>query len=307
MIMNYLKTHYGKLKGALSKTQNFLGNKVRSIFADPLNETTLDQLEQTLYEADLGVAAAKDLTLKVKNYHQEYPQAKAEELIQFLQKQLIQMMEAVTIPLSTTISPLVILIVGVNGNGKTTTTAKLAKNYKDNGKKVLLCAADTFRAAAVEQLERWSHQLTIDLVKGHAKSDPAAVAFDALQAAKARQNDVVLIDTAGRLHTKTHLMQELEKIKKTCRKVIPESPHETFLVLDATTGQNAIEQAKIFHQFTPLSGIILTKLDGTAKGGIVFSIQQQLGIPIRFIGTGENIEDLAPFDAKSFVEALFGK
>ena len=208
-------------------------------------------------------------------------------------------------PLALTHSPTVILIVGVNGNGKTTSVAKLAKLFKSQGKSVLLAATDTFRAAGMEQLETWGKKLEIDVVKGLPKSDPAAVAFDAITAAKARGVDVLLIDTAGRLHTKTHLMQELEKVRRTLGKVLPGSPHETWLVLDATTGQNAVDQAKIFHEFTPLTGLVLTKLDGSAKGGIVFHIHQVLHAPIRFVGVGEGEDDLLPFDPESFVNALF--
>ncbi len=195
---------------------------------------------------------------------------------------------------------------GVNGNGKTTSVAKLAKRYRDSGKKVLIAAADTFRAAAIEQLEIWASRIQTDLVKGAPKSDSAAVAYDALSAAIARNIDVVIIDTAGRLHTRNDLMQELEKIKRACHKVIPDSPHETLLVLDATIGQNAIDQAKIFHQYTPITGLILTKLDGTAKGGIIINIQNQLGIPVKFIGIGESLDDLEPFNAENFSNALFG-
>jgi fused signal recognition particle receptor len=201
--------------------------------------------------------------------------------------------------------PMVILIVGVNGNGKTTSVAKLAKFFQNNDKKVLIAAADTFRAAAIEQLEIWAKRLDIEIVKGNPGSDPASVAFDALTAGKARKSDIVIIDTAGRLHTKTNLMQELEKIRRTCKKVNPSSPHETLLVLDATTGQNAIDQAKTFNKFTPITGLILTKLDGSAKGGIVISIYRQLGIPVKFIGVGEGLDDLEPFQPESFVNALF--
>ncbi len=201
--------------------------------------------------------------------------------------------------------PLVILVVGVNGNGKTTTTAKLAHKFQTEGKKVLIGAADTFRAAATEQLEIWSERLKIDLVKGVAGSDPASVAFDAVSAGKSRGCDVVIIDTAGRLHTKAPLMEELKKVAKVIKKVIPDAPHETLLVLDATAGQNGIDQAHVFHSFVPLSGLVLTKLDGTAKGGIVFSIQKQLHTPVKFIGIGEGIEDLEPFDVNQFVSALF--
>jgi fused signal recognition particle receptor len=199
----------------------------------------------------------------------------------------------------------VMLIVGVNGSGKTTSLAKLAHLLHSAGKKVLIGAADTFRAAAIDQLELWAKRIGVDIVKHQSHSDPSAVAFDAISAAKARGAEAVLIDTAGRLHNKTDLMHELAKIRRVCDKVCPGAPHETLLVLDATTGQNAIDQANTFHQFTPLTGLILTKLDGTAKGGIVVAIQRQLGLPIKFIGTGEGIDDLQPFDPQQFVKALF--
>jgi fused signal recognition particle receptor len=195
-------------------------------------------------------------------------------------------------------------MVGVNGGGKTTSLAKLAKHYQNLQKKVLLVAADTYRAAATEQLEKWAAKLHIDLIKSKQGSDPSAVVFDALSAAKARNIDVVLIDTAGRLQTKTDLMKELEKIRRICQKQVPHAPHETLLVVDATTGQNGLDQAKIFHQYTPIDGIILTKLDGSAKGGIVIAIQKELKIPILWVGLGEKEEDLVPFDAKEFVDAL---
>lgn len=201
--------------------------------------------------------------------------------------------------------PMVILIIGVNGNGKTTSVAKLANRFVHSNHSVLIAAADTFRAAAIDQLEIWANRLNVDIVKGAPNSDSAAVTFDALAAAKARHSEVVIVDTAGRLHTRTDLMHELKKIKRACHKVHPNSPHETLLVLDATIGQNAIDQAKIFHEFTPITGIILTKLDGTAKGGIVVNIQRQLGIPVKFVGTGESLEDLEPFNPEEFAAALF--
>jgi len=199
----------------------------------------------------------------------------------------------------------VIFVIGVNGNGKTTTVAKLANHYKKQGKKVLIGAADTFRAAAVDQLEIWSERLGVEMVKGKPKSDPAAVTFDTIQAAISRKSDVVIIDTAGRLHTRSDLLQELEKMVRVANKALPEAPHETLLTLDATVGQNALTQAEIFHQFAPLSGLILTKMDGTAKGGTAIAIQRKLKLPIEFLGTGESFSDLSPFDANSFVDSLF--
>ena len=198
-----------------------------------------------------------------------------------------------------------ILVVGVNGSGKTTSCAKLSRLFQQDKKKVMLAAADTFRAAAIEQLDIWSQRLKIDCVKGKPGGDPSAVIFDALTAAKARQTDVVIADTAGRLQSKTELMEELAKITRVTKKVIPEAPHEIYLVLDATTGQNALDQAKIFNEFTPLTGLILTKLDGSAKGGIILSIYHRMGIPIRYIGIGEKEDDFIPFDPESYVDALF--
>jgi fused signal recognition particle receptor len=308
MILNFLKGSYEKFKKALSKTGSLLGHQLRALFAKPIDEDTLEQLERILYEADLGVKMSTELTKKIRDFHVYHPDSKPDELYKEIQKDIVEMLKSGSPagPLAPTSLPYVILVVGVNGNGKTTSVAKLAKFYQAQGKKVLLAAADTFRAAAVEQLERWAHKLNIDIVKGAAKSDPASVAFDAVSAAKAREADVLIIDTAGRLHTKTNLMQELEKIKRSCQKVLPGSPHEVLLVLDATTGQNAIDQASIFHKHTPISGLVLTKLDGTAKGGIVVGIQQQLGIPIKYIGFGESIDDFEEFNIESFVQALFG-
>ena len=307
MVLNFLKSGYQKVKNALAKTGSLLGSKIRALFKGEINEETLEKLEKLFYEADLGVQTSMDLTSKVREIHKKKPELDAEGLLAEIRKEILHMLphkptQIAEIPKAE--GPLVILIVGVNGNGKTTSVAKLAKKYKDAGSQVLVAAADTFRAAAIEQLETWASRLHVDIVKGNPKSDPAAVVFDAVTAGKARGMDVVIIDTAGRLHTKTHLMQELEKIRRSCRKVSPASPHETLLVLDATTGQNAIDQAKTFHQFTPITGLILTKLDGTAKGGIVISIQRQLGIPVKFIGVGEGLDDLEPFDSQSFVQTL---
>jgi len=201
--------------------------------------------------------------------------------------------------------PAVIMVVGVNGAGKTTTIGKLAQRFLGEGRKVLLCAADTFRAAAIEQLDVWAQRAGVDMVRQKTGADPSAVVFDALQAAKARSVDYVIIDTAGRLHTKENLMAELEKMRRTCQRVIPGSPHEVWLVLDATTGQNGIEQARKFTESAGITGIILTKLDGTAKGGVVVSIARELNLPIRFVGVGEKITDLLPFEPDDFVHSLF--
>lgn len=308
MVLNFLKSSYKKVKDALSKTRSLLGNKIRALFTGEINEDTLDELERLLYEADLGMQTASELTKKVRELYKSNPELDSTALLAAIQGEILSMLTKYPTHLAEVPkadSPMVILIVGVNGNGKTTSVAKLAKYLQSGNLKVLVGAADTFRAAAIEQLEIWAGRLGIEIVKGHPKSDPAAVTFDAIAAAKARQADVAIIDTAGRLHTKTNLMQELEKIRRICKKVNPTSPHETLLVLDATTGQNAIDQAKSFNQYVPLTGLILTKLDGSAKGGIVVSIYRQLGIPVKFIGLGEGLDDLEPFEPESFVKALF--
>lgn len=308
MVLNFLKSSYKKVKEALVKTSSFLGSRIRTLFARQIDEETLDQLEQLFYEADLGLQTATELTQKVKALHAQNPNIDSEGLIKGIRQELLVMLSKhprEPFVDSKRDAPLVILVVGVNGNGKTTTVAKLANHFKRAGQKVLIAGADTFRAAAMEQLTVWADRLGIDIVKGNPNSDPASVVFDAISAGKARNAAVVIIDTAGRLHTKTHLMQELEKIRRTCNKVHPDSPHETLLVLDATTGQNAVDQARIFHQFTPITGLVLTKLDGSAKGGIVISIYRQLGIPVKFIGIGEGLEDLEPFHPENFVNALF--
>lgn len=309
MVLNFLKSSYKKVKDALTKTGSLLGQKLRALFiGGKIDAEMLEKLEQLFYEADLGLQTATELTEKVRKLHEKDPQIDANGLLAAIRTEMLTLLsryppELISLPKEKL--PLVILIVGVNGNGKTTSVAKLANLFKLQGKKVVIGAADTFRAAAMEQLEIWAQRIGVDLIKGHAKSDPASVVYDALAAGKAREADVILIDTAGRLHTKTHLMQELEKIGRICNKVIPGTPHETLLVLDATTGQNAVDQAKMFQQHTPLSGLILTKLDGSAKGGIVLAITRQLGIPVKFIGVGEGLEDLEPFNAERFVQALF--
>lgn len=308
MILNFLKSKFQSLKKALTKS--FLGEKIRQLFRGSIDEEKIDQLEQIFYEADLGFVSAA-LIEKVKEIYKQSPDTlNVEDLINEIKKELIEQLKEEKKPSlqeeGETKTPYVVLLVGVNGNGKTTCAAKLAKKYLKEGKKVILAATDTYRAAGIEQLDMWAKRLKIDIVKGSYKSDPAAVAFDAIEAAKSRSCDVLIIDTAGRLHTREDLMHELKKIRASCQKVQPNTPHETILVLDATIGQNAIDQAKIFHQFTPISGLFLTKLDGTAKGGAVVAIQDQLRIPIYYIGLGEGIEDLQVFDPEEFVNALLG-
>jgi fused signal recognition particle receptor len=305
MIFKFLKSSYDKVKNTFVKTGSLLGDRLRALFKGEMDSQTLEELEKLFYESDLGVQTATELTNRIKKLHAANPNLSSDAMVEEIRKEIVALLTLPPEkPLEHPIAPYIILIVGVNGNGKTTSVAKLAKKYQADGKKVLVAAADTFRAAAVEQLELWASRIGVDIVKGAPKSDPASVAFDAVNAGKARGSDIVLIDTAGRLHTKTDLMQELDKIKRSCKKIIPQAPHETLLVLDATTGQNALDQARIFNQFTPLTGLILTKLDGSAKGGIVVSIQRNLGIPVKYIGVGEGIDDLEPFDPESYVDAL---
>lgn len=281
----------------------FLGSKLRSLFKGKVDENMLEELEELFYQADLGPTTSAELTELVRKLYKRG--STSEEILEQLKKTLIEQLEAIPSPPQSDATPQIILIVGVNGNGKTTTVAKLAHFYQNQGKKVLIAAADTFRAAAIEQLEKWATQSGCTLVKGKHGSDAAAVVFDAVEAAKSRNIDVVLVDTAGRLHTKTDLMHELEKIRRVCAKAQSDSPHETLLVLDATIGQNGVEQAVMFHKFTPLSGLVLTKLDGSAKGGTAIALQQKLEIPVKYVGTGETIEAFAPFDPRKFVDELF--
>ena len=293
------------LKKAISpfgKIKSFLGSKIRALFARE-DEGRFDELEQLFYEADLGASLAADLVDQVRLFSRKNPQASAADLISVVKQQLLTLFPP---PEERSVSqtPHVILFVGVNGSGKTTSLAKLARHYKEAGKSVLIAAGDTFRAAAIEQLQTWAERTGADLIKAQMGSDPAAVAFDAVQAAIARKSDILLIDTAGRLQNKTDLMHELAKVKRAIQKLIPDAPHETLLVLDATIGQNALDQAQTFHLFTPISGIILTKLDGSARGGIAAAIQKQLHIPILWAGLGENASDLILFDANSYVDAL---
>lgn len=298
MVMNFIKSIF-------LKTRTFLGDKIKKIFSKPINEETLEELLQLFYGADLGTKVSQKLVEDIQNEFFRDPHVKADLVLDYIKQKLTTTLSEHTHPITLTHMPTVILVVGVNGNGKTTTTAKLAYLYKKQGKSVMLAAADTFRAAAIDQLKLWADKIGVDVIKGQIGSDPAAIAFDSLSAAISRKADVLIIDTAGRLQTKTHLMQELEKIRRVLKKQMPDAPHEVLLVIDATIGQNAIEQAKVFHEHTPLTGLILTKLDGTARGGVVIPIQNELHIPIQFVGVGEQMEDLKPFDPKVFVDELF--
>ncbi len=270
-----------------------------------VDDDTLDAIEEALVESDMGV----DTTLKVINNLEERVDRdkymSQEELRGMLREEISALIPDTPAGPELKGHPHIILVVGVNGVGKTTTIGKLAYYWKNQGKKVLLGAADTFRAAAVDQLDIWAERAGVDIVKQQMGSDPAAVAYDTAKAAVARDADVVLIDTAGRLHNRTDLMNELTKIRNAVRKVVPDGPHEVLLVLDASTGQNAFAQAKEFARATDITGLVVTKLDGTAKGGVVVGVSDQFGIPVRFIGVGEHIEDIKPFDKESFVAALF--
>ncbi len=296
---------FKKIKNALTKTGSILGSRLKALFKSPLTEEAYENLEQILYEADIGSSVTEELIAGVKKFLVRHPGATPDEIIAQMEKQADEILSVPPKIVPRVGYPHVILIVGINGSGKTTSIAKLAAFYKAEGKKVLVVAADTFRAGAIHQLEIWSERIGVEIVKALPGSDPSSVAFDALTAAKARGIDIVLVDTAGRLQNKTDLMQELEKIRRVSTKVVDGAPHEVLLVLDATSGQNAVEQAKVFHQFTQLTGIILAKLDGSAKGGVVLPIYKELGVPIQWVGVGEKEGDLLPFEKKSYLSGLF--
>ncbi len=293
------------LSEGLAKTRKNFADKVGAlVLGDKIDEAFLDELEEALIASDVGVATAsfalKDLKERFKRNELSSPAQVKDRLKQVLH----EVLSACPSSFSLTASPSVVLVVGVNGTGKTTTIGKLANRLRVEGKKVMLAAGDTFRAAASEQLSIWGERADIPVVKHREGADPGAVVFDAVSAAKARAMDVLIVDTAGRLHTKSNLMEELKKVKRILARELPGAPHETLLVLDGNTGQNALVQAKMFHEAVGLTGIVLTKLDGTSKGGIVFAIYKELGIPVKFIGLGEGIEDLRSFDPKEFVDAL---
>ena len=296
---------FKKITSALSKTRSFLGSKIKALFSGPLDAETLDQLEHILYQADIGTEVTAEFVKDIKTFLKENQSPTPDEVLARMRSYAQNLLDTPPKIEAKTGHPQVFLIVGINGSGKTTSIAKLAHLLKKEGKKVLLAAGDTFRAGAIDQLSLWAGKIGCDIVKAKSGSDPSSVAFDAVTAAKNRGMDAVLIDTAGRLQNKTDLMQELDKIRRTCNKVIPGSPHEIILVLDATIGQNAVEQAQIFHQFTPLTGILMAKLDGSAKGGVILPIYRLLGIPIRWVGVGEQLDDLTPFNSADYVSGLF--
>src|SRR5713101_7789402 len=296
---------FSKIKQGLSKTRNVFSG-VTSLFRlkGRVDKAFLEKLEERLYLADVGPTATGEISERVR-------QASLDKEISgdveaFGKKQLRELLTAPEEGLRyNPAGPTVVMIAGINGSGKTTSIAKLARRCQDEGKKVIVAACDTFRAAAVEQLTIWSQRLGCEIVKSQSGSNPAAVAHDACERAKAKGFDVLIVDTAGRLHTQTHLMRELEKIHKVVSKQIEGAPHEVLLVLDATTGQNALNQAENFKKIVHCTGIILAKLDGTAKGGAIFAIKQKVGLPVKFVGVGEKLDDLEPFDPDSYVDALF--
>ncbi len=298
-----------RLSQGFSKTRRQLSSGLIQLFSGSikLDEETLETLETHLLLADVGVEATTEILDTLKSNAKQKKLTTGEELQHELQQIMIDMLRArqeiLTIPAAD--SPFVILMIGINGAGKTTTIGKLAKRFKDEGKSVMLAAGDTFRAAAIEQLTAWGNRNDTPVIAQQHGADSASVIFDALQSAKARKTDIVIADTAGRLHTQQGLMAELSKIKRVIQKIDSQAPHEVLLVLDASIGQNALQQAKEFHAAMGVTGIVMTKLDGTAKGGILLSIAKTLEIPIRFIGVGEHIDDMQPFDAESVVKAIF--
>jgi len=294
------------LREGLARTrQAAFGRIAQLLGATEITPALWEELEAALIQADVGVRVAQELLDRLRERVRREGVTRAEDLRAMLKAELRALLKDPP-PLNLGRDPLeVVLVVGVNGSGKTTTVAKLAHRFRQQGRRVLLAAADTFRAAAGEQLEIWAERAGVPCIGGQPGADPGAVLFDALQAARARGYDLVLADTAGRLHTKYNLMQELQKVRRVATKAVPGAPHEVWLVLDATTGQNALPQAREFHQAVGVTGLILTKLDGTAKGGAVFAIARELGLPVRFVGVGEGLEDLLPFDADAFVEELF--
>jgi len=299
---------FGRLKNGLSRTRNNLTGNLGSLFqGKTINAELLEEIEDNLIMADIGVSATQQIIADLQQRLSRKELNDTDTLNVALRENMANILQpcdnTLTIPDST--SPFVILLVGVNGVGKTTTIGKLAKHLQTAGKSVMLAAGDTFRAAAVEQLQTWGQRNDIPVVAQAQGADSASVIFDAFESAKARNIEVLIADTAGRLHTQSHLMDELEKVIRVVKKIDPNAPHEILLVVDAGTGQNALNQAEQFNNAVDLTGICLTKLDGTAKGGVIFSIAQKLKLPIRFIGIGEGIDDLRPFDAEEFIEALF--
>ena len=298
-----------RMKQAVTRTRESLNERIDELasIGKEIDRDTLDDLEATLISADLGTATTGTVLEALRNKVDRRQIGNIDELKRVLKAELQKILDLADQQPVRKVDgePEVILVVGVNGTGKTTSTGKLAYALRSQGKSVLLAAADTFRAAAIEQLEIWGDRTGVEVIKNKPGGDPSAVLFDALQAAKARGIDYVIVDTAGRLHTKSNLMTELEKMRRTAQRFIPSAPHETLLVMDATTGQNGLQQARLFTQSAGVTGIVLTKLDGTAKGGVVVAISKELGLPVRYVGVGEKVSDLLPFNSKDFVESLF--
>ena len=297
-----------RLKAGIEKTRSGLVDRLEDVIGGKreINADLLEELEYALITADIGVRTATEILESIRQRVDRKSLGDSTEIKSLIRQHLLDTLEASERPMQRVSQPpAVVMMVGVNGSGKTTSIGKLANRYKQEGHTVLLCAADTFRAAAIEQLEIWGERTSTEVIRQKAGADPSAVVYDALHAAKARKVDYVIIDTAGRLHNKEHLMAELEKMRRTTVKVVPGGPHEVFLVLDATTGQNGLEQARKFTESSGVTGIILTKLDGTAKGGIVIAIARELNLPIRYIGIGEKAADLIPFEPAQFVNSLF--
>lgn len=296
-----LKAGFESLKAGLTRTHNAIMGSVEAAFSERSREDILETLEESLILSDVGVKASSEI---VDNLRERLVGKDEQRLRACLKDSIYDILKKVEKPLEITSSPFVIMVLGVNGAGKTTTIGKLAARYAAGGRSVILAAGDTFRAAAIEQLEGWGHRTGCPVIRQTQGGDPGAVIFDAMRAASARNSDIVLLDTAGRLHTKVNLMEELKKVKRVAGRELPGAPHENLLVLDASTGQNALSQARLFNEAVGVTGLALTKLDGTARGGIIVAIARELGIPIRFIGVGEGVDDLKEFDARDFVEAL---
>ena len=300
---------FDRLKKGLAKTRETFTNKIEKLiigYAD-IDDDLLDELEETLIMSDVGVKTTERLMADVRKGIKKKDINTPEDLKPFLAEKISEILSTGSDETRiASAGPTVLLVIGVNGVGKTTTIGKLAAYYKEQGKSVMLAAADTFRAAAIDQLQIWGDRTGVPVIRHEEGSDPAAVAFDAVKAARARSIDVLIIDTAGRLHTKSNLMEELKKINRVIQREIAEAPHETLLVLDATTGQNAISQADLLQKAAAITGIVLTKLDGTAKGGVIIGLKSELSMPVKWIGVGEGVDDLRPFIAKDFARALFG-
>jgi fused signal recognition particle receptor len=298
-----------RLRDGLKRSQEYLAGSLGTVLDTdrPVDEALLEELEELLIAADLGASLAADFTNRAREEVMFGTVTRASQLRPLFRRFLLETLAPAAQPLNLDHHPAVVLLLGVNGSGKTTTAAKLASSLKGSGKRVILAAADTFRAAAIEQLERWGERVEVEVIRQAAGSDPAAVVFDAVKAATARDLDVLIVDTAGRLHTKTNLMDELAKLRRVVERQLPGAPHETLMVLDAPTGQNGFAQARMFHEAIGLTGVCLTKLDGTAKGGIVVRIVRELKVPVKLIGFGERVEDLQPFDPQAFVDALVGE